>query len=458
MDKAENVRELALDVLLEAEKTDVYIKDALNRQLFARQYMSKQDRAFLSRLVEGVTEYRIKLDYIIDCYSKTKAAKCKPLIRALLRMGVYQIFYMDSVPEQAAVNECVKLARKRGFGGLSGFVNGVLREISRHKEDIVYPHKKNSTIEYLSVMYSMPDWIVKRYITWFGEDIAEVILKASVEDKDITIRVSEDKISKDDLAAKLSNAGIVVSPGNYVKSALHLKDINYVNRIPGFKEGEFFIQDESSMLVYQVSGADEIASGINDKLRILDLCASPGGKCTHFAGKHSDAIVEARDVSQTKIDRIEENIKRLGINNIETMVSDALVPDEERRSWADIVIADLPCSGLGVVSGKNDIKYHIRRQQLLELTNLQRNILSNAAEYVKPGGILIYSTCTINPQENEENANWFLTHFPFEGADIKSYLPESLHQHMDSEYSVKLMPGYVKCDGFYIAKFRRKDI
>lgn len=456
MGKKENVRELALDVLLEADKNDIFVKDALNRQLFARQFMDKQDRAFLSRLVEGVTEYRITLDYIINSYSKTKVNKCKPLIRVLLRMGVYQMFFMDSVPDRAAVDECVKLARKRGFSNLSGFVNGVLRQVERNKDNIVFPSSEDEPVEYFSVKYSMPSWIVRRYISWFGKDRAEVILKASLEHKPLTVRINKSKTNIAELTQKLEADNIKVSPGEYVDCALRLFDINYVSRIPGFSAGEFFVQDESSMLVYSIADADKMLEGReHEPLRILDLCAAPGGKCTHFAERLDNAIVEARDVSESKISLIEENINRLKLNNIRTTVYDALVPDEDMRNWADIVIADLPCSGLGVLAGKSDVKYHIKRENLLELTNLQRNILSNAAEYVKPGGILIYSTCTINPAENSDNAAWFLAHFPFEGVDIKEVIPEKLKEFMETDYSLTLLPGYAKCDGFYISKFRK---
>ena len=411
--------------------------------------MDKKDRAFLSRLALGVTEYRIQLDYIVDCYSKTKINKCKPLIKILLRMGVYQMLYMDSVPDQAAVNECVMLARKRGFSKLSGFVNGVLRQISRNKDNITFPSEGDNPIDYLSVKYSMPSWIVRRYISWFGMVKAKIILEASLREKDISIRINKSKITKEALTEKIERSGITVEPGLYVDCALHLKDINYVNRIPGFSEGEFFVQDESSMLVYQIADAYGMAEGRGyEPLR---------GKSTHFAERLDNAIIEARDISEAKVSLIQENIQRLHLDNIRTAVYDALVPDEDMRNWADIVIADLPCSGLGVLSGKSDVKYHIKRENLLELTNLQRNILSNAAEYVKPGGILIYSTCTINPAENSENAGWFLSHFPFEGMEIRDRLPESLYAFMESPYSLSLLPGFAKCDGFYIAKFKKKE-
>ena len=193
-----------------------------------------------------------------------------------------------------------------------------------------------------------------------------------------------------------------------------------------------------------------------EHFHILDLCAAPGGKCTHFAqmlGKKAE--IEARDLTEKKVSLIHENIERLGLHNIHTVVWDALVPDNEKKEWADIVIADLPCSGLGIISKKNDIKYHIKKEQLTELENLQSTILTNAAYYLKPGGILLYSTCTINPDENMENANWFLSHFPFEKEKIEEQVPKVLRQYILDENTLQLLPGDVKCDGFFIAKFRK---
>lgn len=459
MAEKENTRLLALEILLEAEKKNIFVKDALHNQLFQKQFLSKQDRAFITRVVEGVTEYQVKLDYIINSYSKKRVNQCKPLIRCVLRMGVYQMLYMDSVPNEAACNECVKLAKKKGFHNLSGFVNGVLRNVERHIQDIRFPEEKEDISEYLSVTYSMPLWIVKRMIVWYGEEKTKKMLKASLETADLTIRINEEKITVQDFADKLVAQGIEVKNGYYVKDALHLNNINYVNRIPGFKQGEFFIQDESSMLLYLAGGAErELEKTKGQELKILDLCAAPGGKCTHFAQKMGhNVFVEARDVSEKKIALIEENRKRLELDNMKAVIWDALVPDQTKKGWADIVIADLPCSGFGIFSKKNDIKYHIREMQLTELANLQRTILTNAASYVKPGGILLYSTCTINPEENMENAKWFLKHFPFEKEQLGEWMPEELKKFVSEDYMMQLLPGEVKCDGFFIAKFRKKE-
>lgn len=476
MAEERNTRLHALEILLEAEKRNIFVKDALHKLLFQKQYLSKQDRAFITRLVEGVTEYQVKLDYVIDSYSKTKVNKCKPFIRCVLRLGVYQILYMDSVPDEAACNECVKLTKKKGFQNLSGFVNGVLRNVARNKEDIHFPTEDKDLLSYLSVEYSMPMWIVERMIGWYGIERTKTVLRAGLATPDLTIRVNTNKITKKELVKKLKEKNIVVTDGFYVQEALHLDRINYVGRLPGFKQGEFFIQDESSMLLYHAAEIEEqIPSnsnpetgksdsyvtdtrGRNNKvLHILDLCAAPGGKATHFAQMLGNrAEVEARDVSDKKIALIEENRQRLGLTNIHTRVWDALVPDADRKEWADVVIADLPCSGFGIISKKNDIKYHIKELQLTELANLQRTILTNAADYVKPGGILLYSTCTINPEENRENAEWFLSHFPFEAVDIRRRLPVELQSGFIADNMLQILPGEVKCDGFFIAKFRKK--
>lgn len=456
MAERENTRLLALEVLVEVEKKNIFVKEALNKLLFQKQFASKQDRAFISRLVEGVTENQVKLDYVINQVSKTPVNKCKPLIRCLLRMTVYQILYMDSVPAEAACDEAVKLAKKKGFRNLTGFVNGVLRNVVRQKNELTFPTKEENLPLFLSVTYSMSLWIVEQMISWYGEELTETMLATFLNEDDLTIRINESQVTKEELIKKLEEKDIQVSEGHYLEEALHLKNINYVGRIPGFKQGEFFIQDESSMLLYHVAKAEEEFANQADSLKVLDLCAAPGGKATHFAQKLGNQVsIEARDLSQKKVDLINENIERLGLENVETVVWDALIPDHDKKEWADIVIADLPCSGFGIVSKKNDIKYHITKEQLLELSNLQKTILTNAASYVKPGGVLLYSTCTINPEENRDNAVWFLDHFNFSKEDITDVVPEKLKDSMLDNYMLQLLPGVVECDGFFIAKFRK---
>ncbi len=462
MEQAVNIRFLVLETLLECEKKNIYVKDALNKTLFQNQFLSKQERAFLSRMVEGVTEYQVRLDYVINQYSKTRINKCKPVIRVILRMGVYQMLYMDSVRKEAACDECVKLAKKKGFQNLSGFVNGVLRTIARNQETIQYPKEDENLTLALSIRYSMPEWIVKKLIEWYGEELTRTILSGSVETKDLTIRINSMQITKEELIAKLKEKDIRVSQGYYVSEALHLSHINYVLRIPGFQQGDFFVQDESSMLVYQVV-ANELQKRLEQcsqemPLRVLDLCAAPGGKATHFAQNLENwCLVEARDLTENKVSYISENIERLGLHNIKTKISDALVPDAEWNRQADVVIADLPCSGLGIMGKKNDIKYHIREEQLMELSVLQRNILKNAMEYVKPGGLLLFCTCTLNPSENRENAGWILSHKEFQPFSIETQIPDTLKHCLLGPNMLQLLQGREQCDGFFISAFYREQ-
>lgn len=456
MAEQENTRLLILETLVDVEKKNIFVKDALHKLLYQKQFLSKQDRAFISRMVEGVTEYQVRLDYVINSFSKTKVNKCKPLIRCLLRMGVYQMLYMDSVPNEAACNECVKLAKKKGFHNLTGFVNGVLRNVARNLEHLEFPKEEDNVEAYLSVHYSMPQWLVEKMIEWYGVSRTKTMLASSVKDADLTIRVNTEKITKEALIAKLEEQDIKVFHGKYNEEALHLQNINYVNRIPGFRQGEFFVQDESSMLLYKIGNVAAEYDRVGSTLEVLDLCAAPGGKCTHFASFGKDKIhIDARDLSEYKISLIEENIERLGLSNITTTMQDALIPDTELQECADIVIADLPCSGLGIMSKKNDIKYHLKTEQFMELANLQRTFLANACEYVKPGGILLYSTCTINPEENLENAKWFLEHYAFESEDITALVPDELKSFMIEDNMLQLLPGEVECDGFFISKFRK---
>ncbi len=462
MAERENTRLLALEVLVDVEKQNIFVKDALNKLLFQKQFLAKQDRAFISRLVEGVTEYQVRLDYVIDQVSKTPIHKCKPVIRCILRMAVYQIMFMDSVSAETACDEAVKLAKKKGFRNLTGFVNGVLRNVVRQKDFMEFPSKEQDIAGYLSIHYSVPLWLVEKLISWYGTQKVEHMLSAFIGEDDLTIRVNTGSTTKEALIAQLKEKEIIVSDGIYLDEALHLKNINYVGRIPGFKQGHFFVQDESSMLLYHIANPVKEIERIKIKnpgepLKILDLCAAPGGKSTHFAQMLGDTVeLEARDLSPKKVDLIDENVERLSLSNVKTVVWDALIPDAGRKEWADIVIADLPCSGLGIMSKKNDIKYHISEGQLLELCNLQKNILTNAASYVKPGGLLLYSTCTINPEENVENAKWFLEHFNFEAVDIKDSVPQALSDSIIGDNMLQLLPGDVQCDGFFIAKFRKE--
>lgn len=445
----ENPRECALDVLIKVDKKEELSHIAIGNVLEKYQFSPKRDRAFFTRLTEGTLERQITIDYIGDQFSKTKIRKCKPLIRGLLRMGIYQILYMDQVPDSAACNEAVKLAKKRGFSKLSGFVNGVLRNIARHKEQIQYPDPQKEPFRYLSVVYSIPEWLVRFFRETYDQKTVEKILASYLEDKKTSLCCLISKGSKEEIKESLKSEGVVVEDGKLVSNAIHISDYDFLYRLGVFREGKCIVQDESSMLAASLSGAGE-------GQLVLDLCSAPGGKALYAADQmRGTGTVISRDLTEYKVDLIEENIDRTGLGNLRTEVFDARVPDETLFEQADVVIADLPCSGLGIMGRKNDIKYHISKDGMKDLAQLQREILRNAVKYVKPGGTLLYSTCTINPEENEENYRWILENFDYESVDLRGELPKALHIDTAAEGYVQLLPGVHPCDGFFIGKLRR---
>ena len=433
MIKEMNVRELALEVLLEiekGEKSHLILRSVLEKY----QYLTKRERAFLTRVTEGTVERRLELDYIINQYSKVKVKKMKPVIRNLLRLAVYQMKYMDNVPDSAACNEAVKLAVKRGFGNLRGFVNGVLRNIARNLDHIEYPEKEQ-TIPYLSVMYSMPEWIVKMWVSDYGREKTEEILQNFYIERPTTIRINENQISKMALIDKLEREGVKVEEHPFLQSALLISNYDYLGALDSFLEGDFQVQDAASIQVAE-------SAGIKEDDYIIDVCAAPGGKALHAAQiLNGTGFVEARDLTEYKVSLIRENIWRMGFTNIEAVQQDATIYDEASEAKADVVIADLPCSGLGVLAKKTDLKYKMTPEKEKEVAELQRQILKTVHRYVKPGGTLIYSTCTICKSENEENAKWFVEN----------------HPQFELRWEKQIFPGR-ETDGFYIAKFIRRSL
>lgn len=465
MTKGTNIRGLALGVLLEVSGGMEYSHVALRNVLEKYQYLEKQERAFLTRLVEGTLERRIWLDYVIDQFSSVKVRKQKPVIREILRLSVYQLQFMDSVPDAAVVSEAVKLAEKKGFRQLKGFVNGVLRNVARNLTELKYPPREQ-ILSYLSVRYSMPEWIVEDWISVYGEETVERMLAAFYENRPTTIRVNESRTTPEELKAKLLRRGVSVIQAPYLPCALQIEGYDYLGALPEFWEGLFQVQDVSSMLAVE-------AAGVKPGDYCIDVCAAPGGKSLYLAEKTGEkGLVDARDLTEYKAELIRENAERLQAENIKVSVRDACVPDKASEGQADVLLADLPCSGLGVLGKKTDLKYRMSREQQQELAALQRKILSVVQAYVKPGGILIYSTCTICQAENEENVRWFLEQYPYEAVSMEDCLPEELLRELSRQQEEKsgvgfqkntvrqgylqLLPGMQRCDGFFIAKFRRK--
>lgn len=429
---AENAREIVLDTLLEIERNKVYSNQLLKAVLDKYDYLEGQDKRFIKRLTEGCIERKIELDYYLNQYSTISVNKMKPLIRCLMRMGVYQILYMDSIPDSAACNEAVKLAAKRKFTNLKGFVNGVLRKIAANKETLPMPDENKEPLLYLSVKYSMPEWIVSMWMEAYGKEDTVTILEglAAIHPVSIRFRTNLSEAERKQYIQKWEKCKAVVKETGMLPYVYTLEGVEGVSSLEGFAEGIFTVQDVSSALSVE-------AAQIRETDICMDICAAPGGKTMLAAEKAK--MVLSRDVSEHKVELIQENCERMQLGNkVQTEVWDATIKDESRSEYADVLLMDVPCSGLGVMGKKRDIKYHVTSESLESLTQLQKQIVESSWQYVKKGGVLLYSTCTINKKENQHMAKWICENFPFSLEEEK-----------------QILPGFMEADGFYYARLRR---
>lgn len=414
---AVNDRELILDSLIEINERNRYSHIVEKEVLDKHNYLPQERKAFIKRTVEGTIEKQLLIDETINKFSRVKVNKLKPLIRELLRMSVYQLLYMDKVPVSAVINEAVKLSGKRGFSTLKGFVNGVLRSIDRNKEELDID------------TWAVPNWLYEHLRNSYGEAKAELILQDIAKEHPVVIRERRcgwANSLEEGLVAKLDYAGI--------KGAYILKKGVSVSQLSGYENGDFVIQDIASMQpVFQ--------AGIKPGDLVIDVCAAPGGKS--IQAYDLGARVIACDISEYKVGLIKDNALRCGINendtSFENRIWDATKLDEANIEKADVVIADLPCSGLGVMGRKADIIHKTKPEDLESLSILQKNILDVVWKYVKPGGVLMYSTCTMNPGENENMSRYVTANYPFE-----------------LEYERQFLPGIDPTDGFYLARLVRK--
>ena len=437
-----DVRYIAYETLLlvtDGEYTGEPVKDVLNKY----SYLNSLDRSFLKRLIEGTIERMITVDHVIGQFSKVPVKKMKKQVRCLLRMGTYQLLFMDSVSDYAAVDETVKLIRKTHLYKLSGFVNAVLRNISRNKDNIRWPDKDSDIVKYMSVTYSCPEWIASMLISERGIKEVEALLGLSVSVRPITARVNTSRVSVEEALSQC-----VGERSDVYENAIVLSEHDDISQIPAFLNGNICIQDISSMLVCAVAGIKKCDT-------VLDLCAAPGGKSMHAADIATDGRVVSCDVSERKTALIDENIQRCGFTNVTTRINDASVYNEDLDQAFDVVLADVPCSGLGVMGRKNDIKYNITPEAIADLSALQKKILKNAALYVKPGGTLMFSTCTCTHAENEDNVRFLTEECKLTPADFYEELPAALRKESAKSGYLQLIGEDALTDGFFIGKFRK---
>lgn len=446
----DSAREAALKILYEVNEKGAYSNIALNKHFASREF-GDLDRAFITELVYGVVKWKLRLDKTIEACSNIKLKKLSPWIINILRLGAYQLLYMSKVPASAACNESVRLAGRYGHKASAGFVNAVLRSIARGGGSDVVPDREKDPVGYLSVKYSYPQWLAEKYAGMFGMDFAESLLDAGNGTPELTVRANTLKVTANELIELLKGEGIDAVPGKYAGEAVLIKSPVSVARLESFKKGFFQVQDESSMLTAAV-----LAPMPGET--VLDVCSAPGGKATHMAQlMNNKGTVTARDIHEHKIRLVEEAASRLGIDIIRAELHDASVFDDNDSEKYDRVLLDAPCTGLGIIRRKPDIKWARESSDITSITQLQQRLIDIASRAVKPGGVLVYSTCTILPEENEDIIrNFIKSNYEFYGDDITAFLPPELAKHAKG-CMLQLYPNRDGIDGFFMARLRRKE-
>ena len=439
----QSARATALRVLVSCRNNGAWADAALKAQI-SRDGLSGPDAALCSRIVYGVMQHQMLLDFYIGAYCSQKPDHLQPPLLEILRIGAYQILFLDKIPDSAAVNTSVELAKLSKRGQASGLVNAVLRKLSQNKKALP-PVPERDDVQRLSIQYSHPKWFVKRLVSLLGREEAERFLACDNQIAPITVQVNPLKTTLEALTEELQQAGISVQPHSWVPDCLELSGTGDLAALPSFREGKFLVQDPAARLV-------SLIAGIRPGQKVLDVCAAPGGKSLSaaFAMAGNGSIV-ACDLHENKLKRIQESADRLGVNIITTQAADGRVFRPEWEASFDTVLVDAPCSGLGIIRKKPDTRYK-KADDLFTLPVVQAAILDNAARYVRPGGTLVYSTCTILPEENEQVTEAFLAeHADFGLEPFELPLPVG-----KSDGSLTLWPQRHDTDGFYICRMTRR--
>lgn len=437
-----SARDTALRVLSAGRTASAWADASLKAQL-QRDGLSGAEAALATRMVYGVLQNRALLDFYLGAYCTQKVGHLQPPLADILRLGAYQILFLDKVPDRAAVNESVELAKRNKRGQAAGLVNAVLRKVSLNKDTLPLIPRRDEA-QYLSVRYSHPKWLVKRLLTLLGREEAEAFLAADNGIVPLTVQVNTLKTTAEDLAAELTAAGVTAAPHPWVPDCLELSGSGDLTALEAFQTGKFFVQDPAAKLVSLISAPKK-------GQRVIDVCAAPGGKSFGAAIAMEDrGEVLACDLHENKLSRIEAGAARLGLKSIWDFAADGTVFRPEWAESADVVLVDAPCSGLGIIRKKPDIRYK-SPDDLFTLTVAQSTILENAARYVKPGGTLIYSTCTILPEENGQVVDGFLSGHP-EFSRETFTLPAPMGEQPGE---LTLWPHRHGTDGFYICRLRR---
>lgn len=445
-----NVREASLDALLKIHKNQTYSNLLLN-DVINQKKLSKVDVPLYTQIVYGTLQQQRYIDFILESFSRKALDKLEPWMLVLLRLSIYQLKFLDRVPDHAVLNEAVTIAKQRGHKGISGMVNGILRSYLRNGDPEL--KEAGSPLVQLAVKTSHPDWMIERWVSQYGWETAEEVAEANNQPPGTSVRINPLRVTRDEAVTELQEEGLELEI-----SPLLPEDSLRIHRgsaaaTRAFQEGRITIQDESSMMAGKVLAP-------NSGERILDACAAPGGKTTHLAEQmQNTGEVISVDLHEHKIRLINQQAERLGLTNITSRTGDARTLELEAAGSFDKILVDAPCSGLGVIRRKPDMKWTKQQKDLERLVSIQKEILQSVWKLLKPGGRLIYSTCTIDKHENELQVKRFLEDHDDALADQKmsDRLPEKVKQAVQENYMLQLMPGKFGTDGFFMASLEKRS-
>ena len=448
-EEAETVRELATDILLKVETRKAYADVLLDRALGAK-LLSAQDRALLTGLTYGTLRWRGQLDAYLQQLIPRPLQETDPFLRNLLRLSLYQFLFLQRIPDYATVNEAVQLAKRRANRKAAGFVNGVLRNFLRERKRFAKPDPRESPVSTLAEYWSHPQWLVERWLRYLGAEEIQDLLEANNQEAPLVLRTNLSKGTRAALLKLLQSEEIKATPTPWSPQGIMVQSRVTVDRLPGFHEGYFQVQGEASQLVVYL-----LAPKPGE--RILDACAAPGGKTTHIAEFMDDrGEIIATDISAKGLKKIEENTNRLKLKSVRTFQADLSKPlNESLGQPFDRILVDAPCTGFGTLRSHPEIKWNRGEADIKRLSDLQKKILANAASYLKPGGVLVYSTCTLIDDENEKVAENFLKHHQeFVLDEAASYLPHEANSLVKDSYFLAL-PHEHNTDGFFAVRMRK---
>ncbi len=444
----QSARQIAFSTLRDIDRRDSYTDIALDRAL-KNTDLKRSDRGLVTELVYGIVRRQRTLDTLIEQLSQKPIAKQPPDLRRILQIGLYQLRYLDHIPDSAAVNTSVDLAKSNGLKGLSGVVNGILRQYIRlsyeNPDPLLLP---KNPVQKLGILYSFPDWIIELFLNQFGETETELLCDYFNQPPTIDLRINPLKINLELVETAFAQQQVETARVPGLPQALRLIKANCpIQQLPGFSEGWWTVQDASAQLVTTL--LDPQPNEV-----IIDACAAPGGKTTHIAELMNDqGIIWACDRTASRLKKLNKTVERLGLQSIQTLVGDSRdFPQFINRN--DRVLLDVPCSGLGTLHRNPDIRWRQTPDKIKELTQLQGELLAQAASWVKPQGILVYSTCTLNAQENQNIIQTFLTHHP--NWQICDPALDSFQEFsLNPEKGIQILPHQQKMDGFFMIKLQR---